>query len=120
MPLIDFTQSYYLVIALVLFVLCLFLARNLKTNTVPCIMLLAFCAILVGHTIELANAPVELVEKISKCIVIDEAFIFISFLSFLWLDKIQIDDRAKKNKGKKGGKEEKTIKDGLDFLWKQV
>ena len=105
MPLIDFTQSYYLVIALVLFVLCLFLARNLKTNTVPCIMLLAFCAILVGHTIELANAPVELVEKISKCIVIDEAFIFISFLSF---------------KGKKGGKEEKTIKDGLDFLWKQV
>lgn len=118
MPLIDFTQSFYLIIALILFVLCLFLARNLKTNTVPCIMLLSFCAILVGHTIELSSATQEAVSTISKCIVIDEAFIFISFLSFLWLDKIQIDDRAKK-KGK-NGKEEKIIKDGLDFLWKQV
>ena len=115
MPLIDFTQSYFLIIALILFVLCLFLARNFKTNTVPCIMLLVFCAILVGHTIELANAPQEIVETISKCIVIDEAFIFISFL---WLDKIQIEDRAKK-KGK-NAKEEKTVKDGLDFLWKKV
>ena len=118
MPLMDFTQSYFLIIALILFVLCLFLARNFKTNTVPCIMLLVFCAILVGHTIELANAPQEIVETISKCIVIDEAFIFISFLSFLWLDKIQIEDRAKK-KGK-NAKEEKTVKDGLDFLWKKV
>ena len=59
MPIIDFTQPFYLVAALVLFLLCLYLARNNKTNTVTCIVLLCFVTLLVGHTIELVNANIE-------------------------------------------------------------
>ena len=118
MPFVDFTNPFYAVTAIILFVLCVYLARNNKTNTVTCIMLLAFLTILVGHTIELANIFDKVdATALAKNIIIDEAFTLASYMMFLWTDKIQIDDRKKK-KGKK--KKDHTIKDGLDFLWKEV
>ena len=125
MPIIDFTQPFYLISALVLFLLCLYLARNNKSNTVTCIMLLCFVTLLVAHTIELANAPfiAEIIKKIAICILFDEVFTFISFLSFLWLDKIEIENRKSKKTKKKNGKQrlgDKVIEDGLDILWKKV
>ena len=123
MPKIDFTNPYFSVTAILLFVLCVFLAKNMKSNTVPCIMLLAFLAILVGHVIELSiSNVVETTVKLTICVIIDEAFTFASFLAFLWLDKIQVDTLLKsKGKGKSKGKREVIIKDdGLDILWRQV
>lgn len=127
MPVIDFTQPLYLVAALTLFLLCLYLARNNKTNTVPCIMLLSFLTLLVGHTIELVNGGD--VSTLATCIVVDEAFTFISFLTFLWLDRIQVEEKKKASKGKKkSNKKDEKQKlddvviedDGLDVLWKKV
>ena len=123
MPVIDFTQPFYLLAAVVLFLLCLYLARNNKSNTVTCIMLLSFLTILVGHTIELANCTLELVNTLSVNILIDEIFTLVSFLAFLWTDKIQVDAQKAKKAAKKGKKErleDKTIEDGLDVLWKKV
>lgn len=126
MPVIDFTQPFYLLAAVLLFVLCLYLGRNNKSNTVPCIMLLCFLTLLVGHTIELSNAALESVRTLAICILVDEAFIFVSFLSFLWIDKIQIKNKNNTTKGKKAKKdskekiEDKTVEDGLDILWKKV
>ena len=125
MPIIDFTNIFYLVCALVLFVLCTYLARTNKSNTIPCIMLLSFLAILVGHTIELAVSPAALIAKLTVCVVVDEAFTFVSFLLFLWMDKLQVDTMLK-TKGKKGSAKvsdtrEIIIKDdGLDILWRQI
>ncbi len=127
MPIIDFTQPFYLITALVLFLLCLFLARNNRSNTVACIMLLCFITLLVGHTIELANATVENIKTLAICILVDELFTFISFLSFLWLDRIEVDfkksvkSKKSSKKGKKEKLEDKVIEnDGLDTLWKKV
>ena len=120
---IDFTQPFYLLAAVVLFLLCLYLARNNKSNTVTCIMLLSFLTILVGHTIELANCSIDYVNTLSVNILIDEIFTLISFLAFLWTDKIQVDAQKAKKTAKKGKKEkfeDKTIEDGLDVLWKKV
>ncbi len=127
MPIIDFTQPLYLIAAVTLFLLCLYLARNNKTNTVPCIMLFSFLTILVGHTIELVNGGT--VSTLATCIVVDEAFTFVSFLTFLWLDRIQVEEKKKASKGKKKStKKDKKEKlddvviedDGLDILWKKV
>lgn len=125
MPIIDFTNPFFSVLAIVLFVLCIFLARNMKTNTIPCIMLLTFLTMLVGHVIELSVSTISATTvKLTICIIIDEAFTFASFLSFLWLDKIQVDTMLKaKGKGKGKGKARKEIiikEDGLDILWRQV
>lgn len=122
MPVVDFTNPLYLITASVLFVLCVILAKNIKTNTVPCIMLLVFITILVGHTVEIAIVQTDAqVTQLAKCIVIDELFVGASYLIFLWLDKIQI-EHNKKKKSKKGSKKDETVieNDGLDILWKKV
>lgn len=122
MPIVDFTNPFILITAIVLFVLCIILAKNVKTNTVPCIMLLVFITFLVGHTVEIAIVQNDaLVTQLAKCIVIDELFVGASYLVFLWLDKIQIENNKKK-KSKKGKKKDETVieNDGLDFLWKKV
>ena len=123
MPIIDFTQPFYLLAAVILFLLCLYLARNNKSNTVTCIMLLCFLAILVCHTVELTYASLEYVNTLSTCILVDEIFTLVSFLAFLWTDKIQAENKKANKSGKKNKKEkfeDKTIEDGLDILWKKV
>ncbi len=124
MPIIDFTQPFYLISALVLFLLCLYLSKNNKTNTVICITLLCFVTLLVSHTIELVNADISVINTLAICIFIDEIFTLVSFLSFLWLDRIEIENKKKaktSGKGKKEKFEDKVIEDdGLDILWKKV
>ena len=131
MPIIDFTNPIYVVVALVLVLLCAFLANQYKKNTIPCIVLLVFLAILVGHTIELSVlGDVANIAVFAVSIAVDEIFIFVSFLFFIWLDRIQVETakttKDKKTKsGKKGQKSEKVDdkvieKDGLDVLFKKV
>ena len=122
MPIIDFTSPMMEIVALVLFLLCLFLGKNSKSNTPICIVLLSFLTILVGHTIEITQtADTDVILKLIKCVVVDETFTFVSFLSFLWLDKIQVEE-GKKKESKDGKKkiEDKTVEDGLDLFWKKV
>lgn len=124
MPIIDFTNPFYLISAVILYSLCTYLAKTYKSNTIPCIMLLTFLAMLVGHTIELAMSPTAAyTAKLTVCVVIDEAFTFVSFLSFLWMDRMQVETmlKTKGKKGKNAVTKEIIIKDdGLDILWKQV
>lgn len=125
MPIIDFSNPIYVVVALILVLLCAFIAQQYKKNTIPCISLLVFLAILVGHTIELsALTDTTNILSFAVSIAVDEIFIFISFLTFLWLDKIQIETAKKTTKKptkKETKKDEKIIeKDGLDVLWKKV
>ena len=127
MPIINFANPIHVVVALVLVLLCAFLAQQYKKNTIPCVVLLVFLAILVGHTIELsALNDVTDITPFAVSIAVDEIFIFVSFLFFIWLDKIQIEvtktTKGKKTKSDKKDKvDEKVIeKDGLDVLWKKV
>ncbi len=124
MPIINFTNPIHVVVALVLVLLCAFLAQQYKKNTIPCIVLLVFLAILVGHTIELsAINDVTSITPFAVSIAVDEIFIFISFLFFIWLDRIQVEasKSVKDKKTKSSKKDEKVIeKDGLDVLWKKV
>ena len=123
MPLfINFTDPFYVLIALILFVLLVFLSRNTKSNTAPAIELLIYLFILTIHTVELivSSNDSNVVITLTKCITIDEVFIFISFLNLLWADRLQI-EKEKKNKGKgKKGKVEKSFEDGLDTMFKKV
>lgn len=127
MPIINFANPIHVVVALVLVLLCAFLAQQYKKNTIPCVVLLVFLAILVGHTIELsALNDVTDITPFAVSIAVDEIFIFVSFLFFIWLDKIQVEvsktTKGKKTKSDKKDKaDEKVIeKDGLDVLWKKV
>ena len=121
MPLIDFTIPGYLLATSAIIILAIFLGINSKSNTSTCILVLSFLTILICHAIELSMADAEQVNVLAKNIVIDELFVFTSYLAFLWTDRLQIEANAKKKKGKKSERfEDKTVKDGLDFLFKKV
>ena len=112
MPLIDLSNPFNVLIALILFVLTLILAKETKRSTLMCIMLLVFLTIIVGHTIEyilMPDIPQEISKILINSITTDYIFVFLSYISYLWLDNIECVD-----------KKEKSIDDSLRWFWKKV
>lgn len=112
MPIIDLSQPLNVLVALILFLLVLFLAKEIKRSNVTCIMLLAFLTIIVGHCIEyvIVQDPTGAVLKtLSNCIAVDFVFIFLSFIAYLWMDDVESKERKIK-----------SIDNSLDWFWKKV
>ena len=111
-PLINFTNPLSIILALILFVLVILLAKETKKSIFPCIMLGIFLTILIGHAIEFyfIDASIEgAVTTIAFCIAVDFAFILISFFSYLWIDDIETKAIKKK-----------SIDNSLDWFWSKV
>ena len=112
MPLINLSNPFNILVALVLFVLTLLLAKETKRSTVVCIMLLVFLTIISGHGIEyfmLQNPTQEVANVLLHSITVDYIFITISFIAYLWMDDIECKDKKMKN-----------IDDSLAWFWKKV
>lgn len=112
MPLINLSNPFNILVALVLFVLIVYLAKEMKRSNITCIMLLVFLTILIGHCIEFVvvkDATSEIISTLARCIAVDFVFIFLSFISYLWTDDIEA--KARKLK---------TIDNSLDWFWKKV
>lgn len=112
MPIINLSNPFSALVALVLFVLVVLLAKEIKRSNVTCIMLLVFLTIIVGHCIEyvMVQDPTgEILKVLAKCIAVDFAFIFLSFIAYLWMDDIEAKE-----------KKIKSIDNSLDWFWKKV
>lgn len=112
MPFINFTNPITILLALILFILVLFLGKETHKSAIAAVMLFAFLAILVGHTVELMvikNIAEDVYISLTRSIVVDFVFIFLSFISYLWIDDIQ----AKVEK-------KKSIDNSLDWFWSKV
>ena len=111
MPMINFTNPLILLIATLLFVLVLILAKETKKSLITAIMLFAFTGLLVTHTIMLlGNGDItkEIRATYIYTIVFDLIFVLISFISYLWIDDIEAKLKKKK-----------SIDDSLDWFWKK-
>mgnify|MGYP000007374836 FL=1 len=111
MPIVDLSNPLNILISILLFVLILFLAKEIKRSNVTCIMLLVYLTLIVGHCIEYAliGESAELTTKLANCITVDFVFIFLSFFAYLWTDHIESEDRKIK-----------SIDNSLDWFWKKV
>lgn len=112
MPIVDLSNPLNIIIALVLFVLVVILAKEIKRSNVTCIMLLVFLTLIVGHCIEyvVANDPTgEITTTLANCIASDFIFILLSFIAYLWTDSIEAQERKIK-----------SIDNSLDWFWKKV
>lgn len=110
LPMINFTDPIAILIALVLFILVLFLAKETNKSVIIGIMLGVFLVILIGHTIEFTTlSDPEIKQTIMNSITYDLIFIFLSFITYLWIDDIE----SKLNK-------KKSIDNSLDWFWKKV
>lgn len=112
MPIINLSEPFNILVALVLYILVVFLAKEIKRSNVTCIMLLAFLTIIVGHCIEyvLVQDPTgTITSTLANCIAVDFVFTFLSFIAFLWMDDVE--SKARKIK---------SIDNSLDWFWKKV
>lgn len=112
MPIINFSNPLSIFIGVVLFVLVLYLAKENKKAWITGIMLFAFIALLVGHTVEFAlisGQSEQIYKAITTSATIDLIFVFLSFISYLWIDDIEA----------KAGKR-KSIDNSLDWFWNKV
>ncbi len=112
MPIINFTNPISVVVGVILFLLVLYLAKETKKAWIVAVMLFAFIAVLIGHTIEFATIAQQseaLYKVITTSTIYDFAFILLSFLSYLWLDQLEV----------KEGKR-KSIDNSLAWFWNKV
>lgn len=112
MPFINFSNTLTVLLALLLFVLTLFLGKETHKSAIPATMLVVFLVILVAHVAELMlmSDITEVVYKsLTTSVLVDFVFIFLSFISYLWIDDVQ----AKVEK-------KKSIDDSLNWFWTKV
>lgn len=111
MPMINFSNPIILLIATLLFVLVVLLAKETKKSAITAVMLFIFVAILIIHAILYitGNVSSENVSDLTFAIVFDLIFVLISFISYLWIDDIEAKEKKKK-----------SIDDSLNWFWSKV
>lgn len=108
----DISNPLILLLMLVATVLLIFLSQEIKKSYIGAITLFAYLVLLVIHVAQIATLSEEfryMISTLSRCIVIDFIFVFITFFSYLWVDDIE---------AKASGK--KSIDNSLDWFWKKV
>lgn len=111
MPMINFANPILLAMALVLFLATLFLAREFKKSVIMGGLLAIFLILSVANCILLTihGGDALLRADLVTTLVMDLIFVFLSFITYLWIDDIE----AKFNK-------KKSIDNSLDWFWKKV
>lgn len=105
---IDMSNPIMILVALVYAVLLIFLGVEVKKSISPAIGLFTFIGLLVLHAVEFAINPQE-ASMLLKAISMDFIFIFLLYISYLWVDDIEAKARNKK-----------SIDDSLEWFWKNV
>lgn len=110
MEIIDISNPVTLVLVLIVILFLVFVGKTMKNSYVPAGGLLALLALLIYYVICTRNPElIELKRTIYNCMAINFVFIFIAFISYLWVDNIE----AKlKNK--------KSYDNSLDWFWRKV
>lgn len=110
MAILNLTNPYVLLCAILIYLVFLILGKEFKKSVLPAISLFIFLAILVIYGVQLMiNNSAEAHKLIISCIGYNSILVFLSYLSYLWVDDIE----AK-------AKNKKSIDNSLDWFWNKV
>ena len=111
MPMINLTEPGLLFIALLLFVLVLWFSYQSKKSAITGFMLFIFVSLLVLHAFEflMGNLTIDGLSATLRSIVFDLVFIFLSFVSYLWIDDMEAKLKKKK-----------SLDNSLDWFWSKI
>lgn len=112
MPMINFTNPLTLLLATLIFVLVLILAKETKKSFITAIMLFIFVGLLVTHAIIFttsSNLTQSATSDFIFTMVFDLIFVLVSFISYLWVDDIEAKVKKKRN-----------IDNSLDWFWGKI
>ena len=108
----DISNPLTLLLMLLATILLIFLAQEVKKSMIGAVVLFVYLILLIVHVAQVATLPEEyryLLSTLTRCVVIDFVFVFISFFAYLWIDDIET---------RKNGK--KSIDNSLDWFWRKV
>lgn len=110
MYIINLSNPYATVIALLFAVLFIILGKEFKKSILPGICLGVFLVFILMHTIQSFMVVSEIDKAIlTKSITVDALMVFLSYVSYLWVDDIEAKEKNKK-----------SIDNSLDWFWKKV
>lgn len=112
MFLIDISTPLAILAAVALTVCILLLGKEVKNSALTAVLLGAFVALLVVHTIQLMTLSepyLYLSNTLAKCLTVDFIFVLLSYISYLWVDDIETKYKNKK-----------SIDNSLDWFWKKI
>ena len=112
MLIFDISNPLTLLLMLAVTVLLIFLAQEVKKSMIVAGVLFVYLVLLITNVAQIATLSEEyryMLETLSRCVVIDFIFVFVSFFSYLWVDDIETKKLCKK-----------SLDDSLDWFWKKV
>lgn len=110
MNILDLTNPLVLLVAILIYGVLMILGKEFKKSSLPAISLFIFLATLIIYAVQLTMAhDSEIARFIVTCIGYNAILIFLSYISYLWVDDIE----AK-------AKNKKSIDNSLDWFWKKV
>ena len=112
MLIFNISNPLTLLLMLIITVLLIFLAQEVKKSYVGAIMLFVYLVLLIVHVAQLVTLQEEYTANmpiLARCIAIDFVFILITFFAYLWVDDIE---------ARKLGR--KSIDNSLDWFWRNV
>lgn len=110
MGIIDISNPVTLILVLILILFLVFVGKTAKNSYIPAAGLIALLALLVYYVV-CTRTPelLEFKKTIYNCMAINFVFIFIAFISYLWVDNIEAKIKNKK-----------SYDNSLDWFWKKV
>lgn len=110
MYIIDLSNPYTIVIALMSTVVLIILGKEFKKSILPAISLGVFLVLILMHLFQSFAISDEIFKSIlTKSITVDAIMIFLSYIAYLWVDDIEAKEKNKK-----------SIDNSLDWFWKKV
>ena len=110
MYIVNLSDPLTIVGALMLTLLFIILGKEFKKSLLPAISLFLFLILLVIHTYQstvLTDVAYKSMVTVSMCV--DACMIFLSYISYLWVDDIETREKHKK-----------SIDNSLDWFWKKI
>lgn len=110
---INISSPLTLILLLIITILLIFLGKETKKPSIPASSLIFYLLLILIYSFQFANIPTENYETIHsmlmKCMAINFIMIFISFISYLWIDDIACKFYKKK-----------SIDNSLDWFWNKI
>ena len=110
MYIINLTNPYAIIIALMVTVLCIILGKEFKKSFIPATCLALFLILILIHTFQSVVFTEAIYKTIAtKSLGVDAIMIFLSYIAYLWVDDIETKEKNKK-----------SIDNSLEWFWKKV
>ena len=107
---VNLSEPYAVVLALMVTLLAIILGKEFKKSFLPAIALGLFSALILMHTFQSIFLTEETFKMMAtRSMGVDAIMIFLSYISYLWVDSIETKEKNKK-----------SIDDSLDWFWKKV